>query len=202
MGSSEDMFERGVRDAEQDELNAFYYQHYFHYRQGYDRARRRIRQAASDTPPSDLKGRLSLIGGGLLALCALIVFAFTFWGRGDDPTAQATNNLPTEVVQELIPTRIPRAPTATSEPVVTPTQALEPERLAVIANLNGDPLRVRSQAGTSGEIVARIPEGSEVKLVEGPIEADGYVWWRIEAEQGAGWVAERSQEGVLWLQPK
>jgi|HigsolmetaAR201D_1030396.scaffolds.fasta_scaffold22270_2 Bacterial SH3 domain. len=202
MGSSEEMFERGVRDAERDELNAFYYQHYFHYRQGYDRARRRLRQAANNAPSSDLKGRLSLLGGGLLALCAVILFAFTFWGRGDDPTARATDSIPTAVVQEVIPTRIPRAPTATPEPVVEPTAPLEIERIAVVVNLNGDPLRVRAEAGTSSAIVARIPEGSEVKLLEGPTEADGYTWWKVEAEQGTGWVAERSQEGVLWLQPK
>jgi hypothetical protein len=40
-----------------------------------------------------------------------------------------------------------------------------------------------------------------VRIREGPVEADGYTWWRIEGQSGAGWSAERSKEGVVWLQP-
>jgi hypothetical protein len=41
--NSEEMFQRGVADAERGELHPFYYQHYYHYRRGYDRTRRRLR---------------------------------------------------------------------------------------------------------------------------------------------------------------
>jgi hypothetical protein len=44
-------------------------------------------------------------------------------------------------------------------------------------------------------------EGERVRIREGPVEADGYIWWRIEGQSGAGWSAERSKEGVVWLQP-
>jgi hypothetical protein len=49
--------------------------------------------------------------------------------------------------------------------------------------------------------VGRVPEGSEVTLREGPVEADGYLWWRVEAAELTGWVAERSPEGVAFLEP-
>ena len=44
-------------------------------------------------------------------------------------------------------------------------------------------------------------EGEQVQIREGPMQADGYTWWRIESRAGIGWSAERSKEGVVWLQP-
>ena len=44
-------------------------------------------------------------------------------------------------------------------------------------------------------------EGEQVKIQEGPVQADGYTWWRLEGSSGMGWSAERSPEGVVWLQP-
>src|SRR5207247_3336673 len=37
---TEEMYRRGVADAAQGEPHPFYYQHYYQYRRGYDRARR------------------------------------------------------------------------------------------------------------------------------------------------------------------
>jgi uncharacterized protein YraI len=50
-------------------------------------------------------------------------------------------------------------------------------------------------------VVGRIPEGSTVTLREGPVEAEGYSWWRVEAEGVSGWVAAGSPEGVAFLEP-
>jgi hypothetical protein len=52
-----------------------------------------------------------------------------------------------------------------------------------------------------GAIQARIPEGSEVTLLEGPVEADGFRWWRVESPAGSGWSAEGSPEGAVYLEP-
>src|SRR5689334_15870409 len=38
---TEEMYRRGIADAEQGEPHPFYYQHYYQYRRGYDQARRR-----------------------------------------------------------------------------------------------------------------------------------------------------------------
>ncbi|HMQ34914.1 MAG TPA: SH3 domain-containing protein, partial [Chloroflexaceae bacterium] len=62
------------------------------------------------------------------------------------------------------------------------------------------PLRAREAPGLQAPIVARIPEGSEVTLRDGPAEADGYTWWQVEAEGAAGWVAAGSPEGVVFLE--
>lgn len=204
MGSSDEMFERGLRDAEQDELNTFYYQHYYHYRQGYDKARRRIRHTPSQSASGERSIRLPLIGIGLIALVAFGVLGYGVWGRSraETPERSSAQAQETPIVQALTPTRIPRIPTATPEPPTALPPALQVGGRAVIANLNGGPLRVRAGAGVTQKVVARLPEGTEVKLVEGPVDSDGYTWWRVEAGKDSGWVAERSPEGVVWLQPR
>ncbi|NTU86407.1 MAG: SH3 domain-containing protein, partial [Chloroflexales bacterium] len=62
------------------------------------------------------------------------------------------------------------------------------------------PLRARTAPGLGAGVAARIPEGAEVTLREGPVTVDGFTWWRVEAADGAGWVAERSPEGVVFLE--
>jgi hypothetical protein len=101
-----------------------------------------------------------------------------------------------------MPTVAPTArPTAAPRPTVTATL---PPVLAVggrarLVNLNGAPLRAREAPGLTA-VVGRIPEGSEVAISEGPVEADGYTWWRVEAEGVSGWVAASSPEGVTFLE--
>jgi hypothetical protein len=49
--------------------------------------------------------------------------------------------------------------------------------------------------------VVRFPQDTEVTITEGPQQADGLTWWRIKAEAGEGWSAERSAEGLVFLEP-
>jgi hypothetical protein len=191
MPSNSEMFERGAQDAEHDELNSFYYQHYYYYRQGYDQARRRVRSG----------GRSPL--AGLLGLAALLLCLGLggWWLAG---RLSATE--PAEVLAPTTPAPPPAQPTvrpsATAQPTVAPTAAptLALGGQALVANLNGAPLRARESPGLT-PVVARIAEGSAVTLREGPVEADGYTWWRVEGASASGWVAERSPEGVAFLEP-
>lgn len=197
MPTNSEMFDRGVQDAEHDELNHFYYQHYYYYRRGYDQARRQERSS-----------RRSPLLVPLLTIATLMVLAFGGWQlRGllplPEPTARQPE-LPTLLpATVVVPTVIRPSPIATTAPTVTPTTipTLVVNGQAVIENLNGAPLRARTKPGIRTSIVARIPEGSTVFLREGPVEADGYTWWRIEFDKGSGWVAERSPEGVAFLRP-
>ena len=54
---------------------------------------------------------------------------------------------------------------------------------AVVAGA-GDCVNVREQPTTSGAIKACLPDGARLKIVEGPVAADGYTWWRLD---GLGW---------------
>lgn len=72
------MYERGVLDAEQDDLNLFYYQHYYHYRKGYDRTRRRLKQPHSG---SVLDSRFFILGALAGVVVLLVVLGTTLIQR-------------------------------------------------------------------------------------------------------------------------
>lgn len=190
MPSNSEMYERGAYDAEHDELNPFYYQHYYYYRRGYDDMRRRSRAGGRPVVPLLLLAVLVLaLGGG----------AWWLLGRGRTPAEAQTSAAAPTAAPTAPPT--PR-PTLTAAPTAAPTvaPALGIGARARIVNLNGAPLRARSAPGLQASVVARIPEGSEVTLLDGPAEADGYTWWQVEAEGASGWVAAGSPEGVAFLE--
>ncbi|NJK82073.1 MAG: hypothetical protein HC876_14780 [Chloroflexaceae bacterium] len=207
MDSSRDMYERGVADAEREDLNLFYYQHYYHYRRGYDEARRKLRHVVAQPGRNALP--IVLGGGGVLLLVLALVFlpslsSLSGSRRPVDMGVVAEENLTTSP-----------SPRPTEPPEITPVNqnVLEPATLTPpppvmqvggrvqIVNLGGAPLRARSQPGIGFPVQTRLPEGSQATIAEGPVEADSYIWWRLESEAGGGWSAERSLEGVVWLQP-
>ncbi|MCS6881090.1 MAG: SH3 domain-containing protein [Chloroflexaceae bacterium] len=186
--SNSEMYDRGVRDAANDELNPFYYQHYYYYRKGYDDTRRQLRRRQRRSSPFIALLAALLVLGGAGAL---------YWWLAR-PLSAPVAPVPTPMALP-VPT-LP--PTVAPSPTATPS----PARLAIgararVTNLGGAALRARAAPGLSSPITARIPEGREVTILEGPVEADGYVWWRVEATEGAGWVAERSSEGTVFLSP-
>ena len=64
----------------------------------------------------------------------------------------------------------------------------------------GAGLNVRQSPSTAATLVSCLPDGTVVVLTNGPVDADGYRWWRIEAGPVRGWLAE--SDGVTpWLQP-
>lgn len=66
---------------------------------------------------------------------------------------------------------------------------------------DGDQLNVRAGAGTGFEVLTRVNPGILVQLVEGPVEADDLVWWRVVFPTGSdGWLVQ-SVEDVQTLQP-
>lgn len=205
------MYDRGALDAEQDDLNHFYYQHYYYYRRGYDDARRQLRRGGG----GGAGGRAGLPRPllALAAAAALLAGLLLFGGLGSPgnlgglgaliglggPAAAPTAQPAAATRPAATATRRPTAaPTATPAPTAAP--ALGIGARARVANLNGAPLRARQAPGLTA-VVARIPEGSEVTLREGPVEADGYSWWRVEAGELSGWVAAGSPEGVSFLEP-
>lgn len=190
MPSNSEMYERGVLDAEHDELNPFYYQHYYYYRRGYDDMRRRTRASGRPVAPVLLALALVLaLGGGAWWLLA----------RERSPGASQTAAAPPTVGVTVVPTIAPTvAPTTTMAPTAAP--ALGIGARALVVNLSGAPLRAREAPSLSAGVIGRIAEGAEVLLRDGPVEADGYTWWQVEAADASGWVAGRSPEGAVYLE--
>jgi hypothetical protein len=65
------------------------------------------------------------------------------------------------------------------------------------------PNRVRSGPSTADEITALLHPGSVLKLLEGPVCADGLIFWKVENSlipTGVGWTAEGDRK-EYWLEP-
>jgi hypothetical protein len=88
--------------------------------------------------------------------------------------------------------------------IVTPTAqpVLRVGGRARVVNVGDAPLRARSKPGlvASNRIAARFPQGAEVTISAGPTRANGLIWWRIKGGAGEGWSAERSAEGLVFLE--
>lgn len=76
-----------------------------------------------------------------------------------------------------VPTSVAGAPT--SAPA---------ERAGTVKGVAPNQLRVRSTPGTDGQIVARLPEGASVAILEERV-VDGVVWLRVRFDAGEGWAA-------------
>lgn len=194
---TEEMYRQGVADAERGEPHPFYYQHYYHYRRGYDRTRRRLRRWSID----GVRGS----GRGWLLLALLLVVGVGFGARyfmqsrsGQEQLALAVGTPPTSTATPEPPTRAPIFPTAVPSP--TPV-VLRVEGSAVVTNMEGQALRGRSEPNLKAAVTVRFKNGEQVRILEGPVDADGYSWWRIEGASGTGWSAQQSPEGIVWLQP-
>lgn len=54
-------------------------------------------------------------------------------------------------------------------------------------------VRVREMPSLGGEVLLNISRGEVVTTVDGPVCADGYIWWQIRPDDGpSGWIAEGS----------
>lgn len=107
------------------------------------------------------------------------------------PTPAAALDLATSV-----PTRVVATPTFTPTPV--PGTALivgQPARVVAAQGLN-----VRRSASVSGDRSGRYPPGAIVSILEGPVDVDGYRWWRVGNNELSGWVADGDGEEE-WLSP-
>ncbi len=91
-------------------------------------------------------------------------------------------------------------------PVDLPTTAPSSGGILVVggqASINtteGDTLNVRAGPGASYDILARLPDGARVTLLEGPRAGEGYTWWRIRAGNVEGWVVESVDDRGTRLQ--
>ena len=82
---------------------------------------------------------------------------------------------------------------------VAPSPALAIGVTARVAN-TGSCLNVREAPRTAAAVRACLLDGTTVVVRDGPVDADGYRWWFIEAQTASGWSAEGAG-GVLWLVP-
>ncbi|MBN1889559.1 MAG: SH3 domain-containing protein [Thermoflexales bacterium] len=98
-------------------------------------------------------------------------------------------------------TSTPALPLATETPVRPPPTALEVGVQAKVTPPEGSPLNVRATAGIGGELVGKLQKDAQVKIVDGPVEANDLTWWKIDDGAGlVGWSAAGAG-GVTYLEP-
>ncbi|MGL4650837.1 MAG: SH3 domain-containing protein [Caldilineaceae bacterium] len=112
------------------------------------------------------------------------------------PTIATTAPLPTTPLTATQPTTQTAAPPAAA-PAGNVLAAGAPARVTAPDGLN-----LRTAAGASGTLIVQLATGARVTVLEGPVQADNFTWWRIDSGAGqTGWVAEGDGETV-WLSPQ
>ncbi|MBC8249262.1 MAG: SH3 domain-containing protein, partial [Anaerolineales bacterium] len=113
---------------------------------------------------------------------------------------------PTQPTVEIIPTVTPALPTlapfptATPTPKPTPTPSV-PTEIGVggyvkVVGAEAEELSYRTGPGLNFARLKLVKDGVILKVLDGPEEADGLTWWRLEDEEGdIGWAADK------WLKP-
>ena len=100
------------------------------------------------------------------------------------PTATKVPPTPTPVP----PTATPVLPTATPRPAPT---ALGKDVLARVSPPEGLKLKVRDKASATGAILGELAKDAQVTILEGPTDANGIKWWKVDDGKGlVGWSAE------------
>jgi len=115
------------------------------------------------------------------------------------PRASATPS-PPPAVQALYNALTPTATATAVAPPPTPTPypgALQGGKAARVIARTG--LNIREAPAASAKRLGNFPPNAVVTVTEGPVQADGYLWWRVDDGYGrAGWVAGSDGEDI-WL---
>lgn len=87
-----------------------------------------------------------------------------------------------------VPTLAGRSP---SNPAWAPLPGLKAGGAYTVTEA-GAFLNLRSAPSLQGQSLAKLDEGEEILVLEGPVETESYLWWRVRAASSAqeGWIAE------------
>ncbi len=107
-----------------------------------------------------------------------------------------------EEIMDPLATFTPGA-TSTPPPLDEPTPAPTvpasegaPATLAVgastmVTGTNGLGVNLRQNSTTTGDIVQILGDDTPLTIVEGPVEGEGYQWWKVRLDDGTeGWVVQ------------
>jgi hypothetical protein len=72
-----------------------------------------------------------------------------------------------------------------------------------VVNASAGRVRLRKSPGFQNkppdDVIATISAGSQGEVIDGPQQADGLQWWLVRFDGQEGWMAERSNQGILLL---
>ena len=141
--------------------------------------------------------------------------------RGETISVEDINTLPVSTTSTITPTKwwirstSILSPSLTSSALSTdlegtpesdcPTTLSSPLHSGIFAYISLTPSlpnRIRSSAGKTNSYIGQIEPGAGVRVLDGPLCADGLSWWLVESAQGdlRGWTAE-GRESEQWIIP-
>jgi hypothetical protein len=126
-----------------------------------------------------------VIAGSILTAALLLLVSFLVAG-GITSTDEGSYSGDAAITIIPVPTYTPTPiPTRTVVPVVSPTPTLEsgiqPEGFVQINGTEGEGLRMREDPSLGAQVAYVGLEGEIFSVIGGPVEADGYLWWHLEA---------------------
>ena len=142
------------------------------------------------------RSRMMLILGAL-AVVLLLAGGTWFMSRNNGkPSAGVT---PTVTIALVVPTPTGFGdPTATVPAVATQPPAPPPNTIAINGWVQvtgtGSGLVIRNSPGKSGKRQTVVPDGTKMHVVDGPQDADGFTWWKVDQynskdPSASGWCA-------------
>jgi hypothetical protein len=78
-----------------------------------------------------------------------------------------------------------------------PDTGLTRSQYAVVTR-DSAPLAVYQGTCTESQVLAQLGSGSRVTVLDGPVAADGFAWWRVRRSEITGWVIE-GEGSEIWL---
>lgn len=192
-----EMYERGVADAYRGTPHPFYYQNFEPYRQAYDQTRQRIRKTSA-IPVIDVRRWLL---NALFVLTVIGVLVTVWYFTTTEVVVRRTAVQTPIILPTLAPAQLLTLASPTPLPPTPEPLMLKKGGKALIRNTEQQPLRVRISPAIDAKIVAYMRDDELVEIIEGPILADGIVWWQIKGQAGSGWSAESNNDGITWIIP-
>ena len=106
-----------------------------------------------------------------------------------------TEDTPTPVMVQGTPVPLPSTP--------APVPAV-PTEIAIgiyvrVSGTEGNDLSFRAEPGTNYARLKIVAEGAVLKVLNGPVEADGYVWWQVQdvSDGVVGWAVANYLEPTV-----
>jgi hypothetical protein len=138
-----------------------------------------------------------VFGGIIFAVCVFAILLGVLWSARAQNIRIAPSTALLSVIE--VPTSTPPIPVSTPMPTQAPTsEQQEPLPMGVIkigdyvqvTGTGGDGLRLHETAGVAGKVNYVSIDTEVFKVKDGPVDADGYVWWELQdpyTDNVVGW---------------
>lgn len=142
--------------------------------------------------PSLINGWVILLGiifaVLLIAITAVIIVLTSSQGQAPADTGGGMTVIPAPT-STMTPTVVIHTPTATNPPAI---DGIYVGAYVQISGTDGQGLRLRAGPGTTNEPLFLGMDAEVFQVKEGPMQADGFTWWFLEANYDpnrSGWAA-------------